>query len=105
MAFDVQFTAAARRDLIETADHLQADAPEYAPRWLNGILTAARSLQEMPLRHALIMEAGRLGRPLRALVYQSHRIVYEVNETNHVVSIIRVYHSSRAPLRLEDLEG
>jgi plasmid stabilization system protein ParE len=104
MAFKVQFTAAARRDLLETTDYLRETTPEYAPLWLKGVLTAARSLQEMPSRYALIWETDHLERPLRGLIYQSHRIVYEVNNTTQIVSIVRVYHSARAPLRIEDIE-
>lgn len=57
----------------------------------------------MPARHASAAESEELELPLRAMVYQSHRIIYEIDEAAETVTILRVYHSARAPLQPEDL--
>ena len=64
---------------------------------------AIQSLAEMPLRFALIPEADELKRPLRSFPHHSHRVIYQVDEQAQTVSMLRVYHSARAPLQLEDL--
>lgn len=104
MAYEIQFTASARRDLLDTCHYLEEAAPEYVRHWLEGIFRTANSLREMPLRHALIAESSRVGRPLRSLRYRSHRLVYEVDDVNELVTILRIYHSARAPLQVSDLE-
>ncbi len=38
------------------------------------------------------------------LHYCSHRVIFAVDEPTSSVQILRVYHSARAPVRLDDLE-
>ncbi len=104
MAFNIRLTHVAQDDVAGTMEFLIGRSPEAAKRWLDGLFEAIESLGELPARHALIAEAARLKRPLRSLPYQSHRVVYEVDETRQIVSIVRVYHFARAPLRPEDME-
>lgn len=104
MAFNVQLTQAAKVDLAETMDFLTEHAPHQAQKWFDGLFASMESLSEMPTRHALISESPRLNRDLRAHLYYSHRIVYEVNVASQTVSIIRIYHFARSPLELENLD-
>ncbi len=103
MAFKVQIVAAAERDIAEALAFIHQNSPVAAQRWLETLLRKIRGLAEMPFRFALIAEADELKKPLRSFVPHSHRIVYEVDDAAEVVSIVRVYHLSRAPLQLEDL--
>lgn len=104
MAFKVQIVGAAEQDIAEATAFIYDDSPAIADKWLSGLLSAILALSEMPLRFALIPESKELKRPLRGFPYHSHRVVYEVDETTQSVLILRVYHSARAPLRLEDIE-
>lgn len=105
MAFNVQLTASAQNDIAETLDFLTERTPAHASKWFEGLFEALETLREMPIRQGLIAEASRLKRPLRALPYAAHRVVYEVDEAQQIVFIVRIYHSSRAPLRAEDVHG
>ena len=88
----------------ETADYIRdtADA-ERARKWKNGVIEAIKSLAEMPLRCALAQESQDVGVELRHLIYLSHRILFRVQEATKTVDVLRVYHSARAPLQLDDL--
>lgn len=57
----------------------------------------------MPSRFSPIAEADELKKPLRSFVHHSHRVVYQVDDAAEIVSVVRVYHSARAPIQLEDL--
>lgn len=103
MAFKVQLSEAARTDMKQTTALISKRAPASADKWFDGLIDALKSLTEMPLRFALMPEANELKRPLRSFPYHSHRVIYQVDEPAQVVSILRVYHSARAPLQLEDL--
>lgn len=104
MAYSVRLSLQARRDVQETADFLRDNAGiERARKWKNGVLSAIESLSEMPLRCAVAEESAEVGTELRYLIHQPHRIIFRVQEAAQAVDVLRVYHSSRAPLRLEDL--
>lgn len=103
MAFKVQIVTAAQRDIADVTAFLHAASPDAAQKWLLNLERAIQGLAEMPLRFAQVTEAEELKRPLRSFVYYSHRVIYEVDEPNQIVSVLRVYHSARAPLQLEDL--
>ena len=103
MAFNVQLTASAQSDIEETMDFLSERTPAHASRWFEGLFEAMETLREMPARQGLIAEAGRLKRPLRVLPYAAHRVIYEVDDAQQIVFIVRIYHSSRAPLQAEDV--
>lgn len=104
MAFNVRLTEAAQRDIGEAMDYIAANSPEHARKWFDEFFEVLETLTEMPARHPLITESGHLKRALHSLHYHSHRVVYEINVAQQTVSIVRVYHSSRRPLRLEDLQ-
>ncbi len=104
MAYRVTLSPQARSDAREAAAFIRDQAgPDQARRWKNGLLDAIASLSEMPLRCAVAPESQELGAQMRQLVYYSHRVLFRVIEAPPRVEVLRVYHSARAPLRLEDL--
>lgn len=103
MAFNVQLTSSAQSDIEETLDFLTERTPAHASKWLTYLFEALETLIEMPTRQSLIAESSRLKWSLRALPYGAHRVIYEVDETRQIVFVVRIYHSSRAPLRTEDV--
>lgn len=104
MAYSVKLSPQARRDVQETADFLRDNAGiERAQKWKNGILSAIESLSEMPSRCAIAEESAEVGVELRHLMHRPHRIIFRVQEAAQTVDVLRVYHSARAPLQIEDL--
>lgn len=87
----------AERDIEQAYQYLLAHAPATADRWLNGILGAILSLEEMPSRCAVAPEAAHVSRVVRHLVHDDHRIIFLVQERH--VRVLTVRHSARKPLR------
>ena len=57
----------------------------------------------MPNRHSVADETRDMENEVRQLLYHSHRVIFRVIEDMQTVSILRVYHSARVPIQLEDL--
>lgn len=103
MAYKVILSPQARRDVQETADYLRSQTDsERARTWKNGVLEAMGTLAQMPLRCAIAVESQELGVELHQLMHRPHRILFRVHEGAQRVDVLRVYHSARAPLQLDD---
>lgn len=103
MAFSVELTHAAQRDIEETIDYIALDSSVRAKKWHDALRDLLNSLKEMPTRHAIIQESESLNRALRSVRHHSHRVIYEVNEKHERVTVVRIYHASRKPLEAQDL--
>jgi plasmid stabilization system protein ParE len=105
LAFRVDITEAALPDaenFVEYVSREKGDTVE-AERWWNGLLDALFSLEHSPGRGSLVAEAALRTRELRQILYQSHRIVFHVDEQREVVRVLRIYHGSRRALRQRDV--
>ena len=71
--------------------------------WWNGLLDALFSLGRQPGRGSLVVEAALRARGLRQILYQSHRIVFDLDEQREIVRVLRIYHGSRRKLRQRDV--
>ena len=77
--------------LSQSNDHFASDA------WWNGLLDALHSLETMPARCPQIPEQANFDRPLRQLLYASHRIIFTID--GKTVRVFRIYPSQARPLR------
>src|SRR5436305_1066026 len=109
MDYQVRLTAPAEADAYAAFERIRADAPTHAARWLNGFFNAVRSLARA--RCPLIAEAEDLHREIRQLLYGkgtgTYRILFDVEDESLEgprVRVLRVWHSSRDRIRMEDLE-
>src|SRR5260370_8043171 len=101
MAYRVELTARASRDL----DHLYAEknAAESAPaaRWYNGLERALHTLASFPGRCPAAPEARKTRRQLRHLLYGKkphvYRIIYQLDETRHTPSLLTIRHPATEP--------
>jgi plasmid stabilization system protein ParE len=66
-------------------------------------LDALFSLEQWPGRGSLVVEAALRTRGLRQILYQSHRIVFDLDEQREIVRVLRIYHASRRELRQRDV--
>lgn len=78
-------------------DCIARDSEHYAARYVGKILTAVDRLEKFPEMGEILLRA-RSG-PIRQLVYQNHRILYQVR-TEHV-AILSVVHAGRDLTSLE----
>lgn len=67
--------------------------PLNAQRWYEGLEAAIRTLDRMALRCPVAPESSILGREIRHLLYESHRILYTVN--GGLVAVLHVRHCAR----------
>jgi len=105
LAFRVDITDAALDDAKEFVEYVRIEKRDAvgAERWWNGLLDALLSLEQQPGRGSLLVEAALRTRGLRQILYQSHRIVFDLDEQGEAVRVLRIYHGSRRELRQRDV--
>ena len=69
--------------------------PDTAAGQTNRIMKAARSLEQMPMRHRLYEEEPWHSQGLRFLPVDNYLIFYLPDETNNIVNIIRIMYGGR----------
>lgn len=84
----------ARRQTREAANYFKTSSPDYSKKWLSGLSEAIQSLSTMPARCAQAREAKTLGADLHQLLYQSHRIIFRIEEKHGIVRIMQVRHAA-----------
>lgn len=95
MAYRVELTARAGRDLRSIYARIHAVDSEPAFAWFNGLETLVYSLDELPNRGAATPE----NKQLRQLLYGDkphvYRIVYRVHEGAKKVRVLHIRHGAR----------
>jgi len=95
MAYRIELTIGAGRNLKRIYEHVDAEDSGQAHVWFNGLESTILSLDEHPARGATIPE----DRTLRHLLYGTkpniYRIIYGIDEGNHVVTVLHVRHGAR----------
>ena len=97
MIYDVVYSAEARQDLRDIYEYIAYEllVPEIAAGQVDRIMKAARSLEQMPMRHRLYEEEPWHSQGLRFLPVDNYLIFYLPDETNNVVNIIRIMYGGR----------
>jgi len=107
MAYRVEVSARAARDLAYIYERIHAFESIAAFRWFNGLETALDGLARLPRRCPAAPESNRTGRPLRHLLYghkpNVYRVIYEIDESKKVVWVLTVRHGAREEAGLADL--
>jgi toxin ParE1/3/4 len=107
MAYLVEFSSRAARDLeILYVEKDAAESPTAA-RWYNGWEEAVDGLAGYPHRCPLAPEGRKLKRKLRHLLYGKkthvYRVIYELDEDRRVVWVFAIRHGARRGLKPSDL--
>lgn len=93
--FDVITSPEAQRNITTAYRYIQREAPGNALRWKAGLRAAIESLDLMPTRCGVAPEAEHLNRPLRQMIYHSHRIIFLIDAPRNVVRVLYVRHAAR----------
>ena len=81
------------RDLGEIAGYIARDSPEAALRVGSELVRLSESLGVMPRRGGVFR-----ARPgVRRLVNAPYLVTYRIDETQHVVYVLRFWHAKRDP--------
>jgi toxin ParE1/3/4 len=98
MAYRVELTAQAQRDLENLHKRISADASNAAVAWLDELEDAISSLERFPLRCPLAPEKRLSQRGMRHLLFGGkrdvYRILYDIDEVRRIVRIRTVRHGS-----------
>jgi plasmid stabilization system protein ParE len=105
LAFRVDITEAALADAEDFVEYVRREKRDAAGAegWWNGLLNALFSLEQRPGRGSLVPDGALRTRGLRQILYQSHRIVFALDEQREIVRVLRIYHVSRRELRKRDV--
>ena len=105
MAFQVDITDPALEDASDYVRFVREvrREPEAANRWFRGLVQAIYSLEDFPERCPLIPEKEVFSFEIRQLIYFSHRIIFHIQGEQDRVTVYRVWHGARLPLRHENL--
>jgi toxin ParE1/3/4 len=96
MAYRVDLTERAARNLRRIYQDINAEDAEQARDWFNGLEKAVFSLDEHPARGAPIPEGGDMRHLLYGHRRHRYRIIYVIDERSRVVTVLHIRHGARA---------
>lgn len=91
--YSVEITPAAERDVEEIWTYIASDSQEIAAAFILKLEEQIGTLEQFPIRCALIPENEQLGTSYRHLLYGAYRTIFRIVGTT--VVILRIIHSSR----------
>ena len=107
MAYRVELTDRARRDLGDLYARINAAESLAAARWFNGLEEAVYRLEDFPRRCPIAPEGRRAKRQLRHLLYGNkpnvYRAIYEIVESDKTVYVLTIRHGAMEEARPDEL--
>lgn len=104
MAYLVNISARAERDLSLIFDAIHVERSEAAVTWYSGLREAILSLEEKPNRCPETPETSRLRHLLYGHKPHVYRVIYWVTESSRQVDILHVRHGARQRFRPSDVK-
>jgi len=93
----IQITEPAEKDLYEIGAYLLKELlePETARKVISKIANGINSLEDMPLRNALVADERLAYKGIRKIMVDNYIVFYIVTEENKTVTIIRILYGRR----------
>jgi toxin ParE1/3/4 len=104
MAYRVEITARAERDLDALYLQMCTTGSEHARVWYFGLRTAISGLHEMPSRCPKTPEKKNLRHLLYGRKARVYRVIFRVRTKTESVEILHIRHGARRKFRAADLE-
>lgn len=104
MAYLVNITSRAERDLASLYHEIHAGESDTALKWYQGLKEAVLSLEEQPNRCPATPEKHQLRHHLYGSKPYIYRVIYRVMEKQKRVDILNVRHDARTKLKSSDLK-
>jgi len=98
MDFRIDWSESAKNDLKNVVSYIAEEDPVAALNFGEGIVASVEQLELFPRSGRVVPEKG--DDHLREIPYSPYRIVYEIDDAKRMVSIVRVWHTSRGKLEL-----
>jgi plasmid stabilization system protein ParE len=102
MAYAVDLTARAERDLARLYAYIGAERSEAALEWYRGIKAAILSLEQRPSRCPVAPENERLRHLLYGNKLHIYRAIFRVLEKEKRVEVLHIRHGARLRLRIKN---
>jgi toxin ParE1/3/4 len=103
MAYLVNLTARAERDLADLYREINAENADTALKWYRGRRRAILSLEEQPNRCPATPEHDQLRHLLYGNKPHIYRVIYRVLERQKHVQVLHIRHGARRRLKRSDL--
>jgi plasmid stabilization system protein ParE len=102
MAYRVELTARAGRNLRRIYRSIHADDSAQAHAWFNGLERAVLSLDEHPSRCPPTPEDATLRHLLYGAKPDTYRIIFRIDERSLAVAVLHIRHGARKPMRVRE---
>jgi plasmid stabilization system protein ParE len=99
MAYLVNLTARAQRDLAQLYADIDAEHSDTALKWYRGLKKAIFSLEEAPNRCPPAPEKKDLRHLLHRSKSQIYRVIFRVIEKDKRVDVLHIRHGARRPTK------
>src|SRR5271168_2926390 len=107
MAYRVELSRRAARDLDLLYVEKNAAESHAAAHWFNGLEKAVAALSSQPQRYPVAPESRKLQRALRHLLYGKkphlYRVIYEIDAGRKTVWVLTILHGARRKTKARDL--
>ena len=103
MAYLVNITSRAQRDLAHLYEEINAEDSEAALKWYRGLKEAVLSLEQHPNRCPMTRENDELRQLLYGHKPHIYRVIYRVLERQKHVEVLPIRHGARRKFKPSDL--
>jgi len=103
MAYLVNITYRAERDLADLYGKINAESSDAALTWYRGLKEAILSLEEWPNRCPLVRKRDKLRHLLYGHKPHIYRVIYRLVEKQKHVEVLHIRHGARRRLKTSDL--
>lgn len=103
MAYTVEFSARARRDIDEIVAYIQADSPRDATRWRQKLHEKMMALRTMPEACGLAPETDESQHEVRQLLHGRYRVLLTIREQK--VFVLTIRHGARRFMRADEIDS
>ena len=101
-AYDIQITEPAEKDLYEIGIYISKELlePMTAKKVISKIAKVINSLEDMPLRNAVVTDERLAYRGIRKVNVDNYIVFYIAQEENKTVTILRILYGKREWMNL-----
>jgi plasmid stabilization system protein ParE len=103
MAYTVNITSRAERDLASLYEQINTEFSDAALKWYRGLRQVILSLEERPNRCPLTRKRDKLRHLLYGRKPHIYRVIYRVREKEKQVEVLHIRHGARRQVKLSDI--
>ena len=103
MAYTVEFSERALRDIDEIVAYIHTDSPVAATRWRQRLEEKSATLRQMPRVCGLAPESDVARFEVRQLLYGRYRVLFTIRE--QTVFILTIRHGARRFIAGDDIDA